>query len=427
MANERLKAALSERGMTAEQFAAAVNEHSRDRLHQELRCGDRLVRKWLSGAVVRPQLRHELAIEGVLGCAVEDVGLLSRRRPSRSEAAASNRGKRVPVDRRDFLVDSPVALVALGAPDVCSPPDGHLLAARLREVTRTLRASGDLVGGGALYEAAIRQLQLAQAGMRGARWPAAAERAVLAASGELAALAGWFAFDTRRYPAAERLYDRALRLGRVAGSTSVEVSAFASMSMLARADERYSEAVAVADCGRRAARDLDDRHLVALLHVRCALGWSRLRDQRMSDMHMHDAWSAFGEAQGEPAGWMSFFDVTELRSLTAAVHADLGRYAHAVRHAEQALLGYEDTFARNRAYCLARLAGYYLRMREPEQASHIASALLAMTPQVTSAYVRHLLREVRDEARPYASVPAARDFLERFEAVGSGGKDERAL
>jgi tetratricopeptide (TPR) repeat protein len=427
--NDRLRAALRERNLTAEQFAEAVNAHGRDHQRAELRCSDRLVRKWLSGAVARPQQRYAVAIEGVLGCPVEVVGLLSRRRTGqRALAGRADREGHDPVERRDFLLE-PLALVALGVPDMMAGPDGDALAGRLHEVTRTLQASGDLVGGGALYEAAVRQIKVAQAALRQARWRSATERAVLRGTGELAALAGWFAFDCRQYSAAERWYDRALRLARVTADPMLEARAFASLSMVARTDERYSEAITVARCAQRAARELasdsQSDHLHSLLHARIALAFSRLGERAQAERHIEAAWSALTAANGAPPQWLAFFDATELRSLTAATHADLRRYPDAVRQAEQAVLGYSDAFTRNRAYCLARLAAYYVRMREPTQAAAVGSALVAMAPQMTSAYVRNLLREFRDEVKPYAKVPAIRDFLDGYRSMNGRYEEEK--
>ncbi|MGY6025314.1 hypothetical protein [Streptomyces spinosirectus] len=71
------------------------------------------------------------------------------------------------------------------------------------------------------------------------------ERALYAAVGDLAASAGWFAYDAGQQQAATGLYNEALQAGMLAGDGMLQACVWSNLAMQARLLDRDQEALRI--------------------------------------------------------------------------------------------------------------------------------------------------------------------------------------
>ncbi len=121
--------------------------------------------------------------------------------------------------------------------------------------------------------------------------------------------------------------------------------------------------------------------------------------------------------------WLSPFDHATLASESALAYGDLGRYADALGHAEQALTLREDTRARSLALSRITLATVHVRRRDLDAAVAVGTDLLATSPSLGSVRVVHQLDILRDLLGEHGEYRPVGEYLARFDE----GRRARAL
>lgn len=111
--------------------------------------------------------------------------------------------------------------------------------------------------------------------------------------------------------------------------------------------------------------------------------------------------------------WVSWVDHRELQIMSGRCWTELRRPLRAVPILEQALAGYDDTHARDKALYLSWLAEAYLTAGEVDQAAAVTGQALALTNGVASVRPRKRLQSVLERLAPHCGNAAVDDALER--------------
>jgi tetratricopeptide (TPR) repeat protein len=119
-----------------------------------------------------------------------------------------------------------------------------------------------------------------------------------------------------------------------------------------------------------------------------------------------------GTHDEEPSAWVSHFNEGSLASEAARCMQQLGKPAHAQRHAERIIELRSADRTRSRAFGQLILIMTLIEQDEPERACAIARDVLDSTQSLSSYQVIQQLRDIQRLLEPYRANAAVRDFLE---------------
>lgn len=412
--NVRLEALLAEFGLTHQQLADEVNRTAEDMFGKANDCTDRHVRRWIAGDVQWPWARYLLPLQEIFGRSPEAMGFVPRKSsrvptpPLRPTPVKEQR----PVRRREFIAVGLATALGLDA----IPSAGRLGMSdveRIRGIVPALYTHDHALGGGALHEVAAQALRHVHHALNHCAYGERVERALYAATGDLAASAGWFAYDAGRQGEATSLYNEALQHGMLAGDGMLQARVWSNLAMQARLLDRDQEALRIGRAAVETRQAKGDPWLMALLHCRQAVGHARTGDRTRAERSLARAEAAYDRTRGEPAAWLSFLTPAELVGLAGAAHQALGRHERAQLLTGAALDMLEPRFERNRVYYTAQRAQALLDSGDIEQAVAEAGQASAIAGRVQSERIQGKLGDLRRELRRFAHVPAAADFLEQ--------------
>ncbi|WP_055567196.1 hypothetical protein [Streptomyces atriruber] len=418
--NTKLEALLTEFGYTHQQLSDEVNRIAEAVYGSTAQCTDRHVRRWIAGDVQWPWSRYLLPLQEVFGRSPEAMGFVPRR-SSRipNPPKRSTTGKeQPPVRRREFIAAGLAA--ALGLDTI--PSAGRLGtsdAERIHSIVPALYQHDHALGGGALYAVADDALQRVHFALNHCIYGDRVERQLYAATGDLAASAGWFAYDAGRQESATGLYNEALQAGMLARDGMLQARVWSNLAMQARLLGRDTEALRVGRAAIETRQAKADPWLMALLHCRQAVGYARTGDRVHAQRSLARAESAYDRGKGEPTAWLTFLTPAELTGLAGAAHQALGQHRRAQELTSSALGMLDGRFERNRVYYTVQSAQALLDGGELEHAAAEASRAAAIGQRVQSQRVQDKLRGLRTQMHRHAQVPAVADFLEQTRRTGA--------
>ncbi|WP_039938592.1 hypothetical protein [Streptomyces himastatinicus] len=198
--NARLEALLLEFGYTHQQLADEVNRIAEALLGKPRMCTDRHVRRWVAGDVQWPWAQYLLLLQEIFGRSPEAMGFVPRGKSSR----------------------------------VPSPPRRP-----------TPMRHDHALGGGALHTVATEALHRVRDAVNRCSYGERVEKQLYAAVGDLAASAGWFAYDAGHQREATTLYNEALQAAILARDGSLQARVWSNLAMQARLLGRDQEAVRI--------------------------------------------------------------------------------------------------------------------------------------------------------------------------------------
>ncbi|MER6690356.1 hypothetical protein [Streptomyces minutiscleroticus] len=412
--NAQLDALITEFGFSHQALADEVNQTAERMFGEPTLCTDRHVRRWISGDVQWPWSQYLLPLQSIFGRSAEAMGFVPRKSsrvpaPPRKPAETRDTSS---WGRREFIGAGLVATLGLDG----IPVNGRLGATdveRIRKVVPTLYRHDHALGGGALHGIAVHALQRVHHALDRCSYGDRMGRALYAAAGDLAASAGWFAYDAGHQEAATKLYNRALQAGILAGDGMLQARVWSNLAMQARFLQRHQEAVHIGRAAIESRQAKGNAWLMALLHCRQAVGHARMGDRVRAERSLARAETAYDRRSGQPPAWLSFLTAAELTGLAGAAHQALGRHGRAQDLTVAALDMLEPRFERNRVYYTAQHARALLDGGEIEQGVERAEQAFTLAGRVNSERIVGKLADLRGEARRFAHVPAAADFLER--------------
>jgi hypothetical protein len=420
--NTKLQELLTEFGYTHAQLADEVNQVAERLFGTPAQCTDRHVRRWISGDVQWPWLRYLLPLQEIFGRSPESMGFTPRR-TSRvpvlaPRPAAAPVKEHHPVRRREFIAVGLATVLGLDG----IPVQGRLGITdveRIRAIVPALYRHDHQLGGGALHDVAADALRRVQQALNQCSYGERVERLLYSAMGDLAASAGWFAYDAGRQEDAGRLYSQALQSGMLAADGMLQARVWSNLAMQARLLGRDQEALRIGRAAVDTRQAKNDPWLMTLLHCRQAVGYARTGERIRAERSLARAEKAYDRVQGQPAAWPSFLTPAEIAGLAGAAHHALGKYDRAEQLTADALAMLEPRFERNRVYYTAQRAQALLDGGRVEQAAAEAGTAVGLAGRVQSERVRDKVSALRHQMQRHAHVSTVADFLEQTRPRGA--------
>jgi transcriptional regulator with XRE-family HTH domain len=419
--NLTLRELMKARRLSQEKLAEEVCLAATKLSGETITCSARTVGRWVSGAVKWPWDRYRRPLEVVFGLAITDLGFVPP--PGYDDAMVRgislNSPLEPPVLRRTFILGLGTVLALPVLPTRGRLGLGDIDA--VQAASARLHTLDDRHGGAELAEVAARYVEHIEKSARSCSYGMAVQKALHTAIGDLAASAGWFAFDGGRQEAARLWWDRALRYAVLAGDPALQARIWSYMARQSCELGHGGEAVAIARVALDATRHRRDPRLSALLHSRVALGHSLTGEAGRAGQSLHRAdrlLDAFDRADSEP--WLMFMGPAEITGQAALVEYNLGAYGAAVERDEVALGMLSEGFARNGFAAQVSLARNRLAAGDADAAitaGHRALDVMGGDGVNSPRWGRHLARFVHD-AQQGAPAGAAQ-FAERYREVAA--------
>lgn len=331
------------------------------------------------------------------------------------------------VKRREFgKVAAAVTMTTAGLPF-----GAHIGSA---DAQRLLVAVDDLVeqdqqfGGGALVRTALAQLTHAKQTLDSASYDSAAGNAFASATGQLAALTGWLAYDSDLHQVARRCYADALALASEAADedlvTRTCLSAANQSIALARDGKGGGphHALKLIDRARVLMRGRPPGRIHALIAVREAQARRLLADRIGFGRAVATAWREMEQAGGfepleECPRWLRFVTPAEIRGHEARGYCDIGETRRGIKLLEAAVS--EEIGTRNAVHARSHAAMAHARLGDIPTAVAMAMPALAELENITSRRTLRILEPIRTTDHP-----AADEFRDRFEALDKAAPKE---
>jgi hypothetical protein len=281
-----------------------------------------------------------------------------------------------------------------------SSPYTRTVASRagVESVLQAFRAADRQVGGGYLYDAAIRYLTCEVEPELRKSTPAA-----YPAAAALTEMAGWMAHDAGHDGLAQRHFDRAVRLASSTGDVELTAHIHASVSHLAQVTGRPHEALQLAQAGREILRRKEHGPAIAArLHAMEARALASLAQRSECERMLFAAERTLDRRPSQaPSPWMSPFDHASLAGEASQCMEQLRQFAAAGRHCERAISLRGSGHVRSRAFSQLRLANILATQGEIDHACAIAVNAIASTAQLSSHRVSQLLHSLYAKLLPH--------------------------
>ncbi|MEV6324245.1 helix-turn-helix transcriptional regulator [Nocardia sp. NPDC051787] len=177
-------------------------------------------------------------------------------------------------------------------------------ARRLSDFAAYLGRQEQDIGGVALVETAVQALETAKHMLDACAFSKQTGRAFMSATGELATIAGWMAYDSELYPLARRCYADAFSLANQAGDDPLTAHVCMNTALLAVSRQHTGEAnphraLSLASRARELTRGHAPGRIHALIATREAQAHGVLGDRTAFGKAIATAWREFDFA----AGW----------------------------------------------------------------------------------------------------------------------------
>jgi hypothetical protein len=332
------------------------------------------------------------------------------------------------VKRREF--GKMATAVALTAPvwsfgEHIGPAD----AQRLLDGVDELEARDQLIGGGTLVRSALEKLAHAKHTLDNTTYTTATGNAFASATGQLAVLVGWLAYDSDLHPVARRCYADALALASEADDEHLIVhtclyAANQSIALARLGEGRPHHALKLIDRARTLVRGRPPGRIHALIAGREAQAQGVLGDRKEFERAIATAWRELEHAiDYEPLEecpqWLRFVAHSEIRGHEARGYADTGEIRKGIDLLDASARKERGT--RNAANDRAWAAATYARSGDVCAAVAVGTTVLDELENVASYRTLRVLEPVRRTEHP-----AAEEFRERFDALVGATRRETA-
>jgi tetratricopeptide (TPR) repeat protein len=328
------------------------------------------------------------------------------------------------VDRREFLaLTGPELLLPIYAWRLNSGPwnayqDGgrrQVSSALVEEVEQLVsirRKMDDEHGGGPLLEMLHCDLRFVTDLLKNGTYKGNIGRRLYAVAGELARLAGWTAFDSRRHAAAQQYYLAALRAAAATGDRALGVNVIGFMGIQAYSTSRTSDATQLMDVAVTEAKAAP-AVVQAMTWARAGRAYAKAGNAQAARQALNDASRHLARAtDGDTPSWAYWVDETRITKQVGSALFDLGDYSGATRELTTAVQASGDSYPRDRATWLGRIATAQLRTGNVEAGCESGrKAVDLLSGQVDSARGLGFLKAFRQELTAYEGTEAARDFV----------------
>lgn len=229
------------------------------------------------------------------------------------------------------------------------------------------------------------------------RYPASLERDYQRATGELAEIVGWLAYDAQDHDLVRRMNQEALFYTRLSGDRHIELLTLQNASMHAGTLGRVAEARSIAESVLEGGPTLSPR-VRALFLTRRARAMAQGGDDR--------AIATFGEVRSlfhagvddSDPPWAWWIDEREIAWHEAMAQWDLGASSAALEYFERSVAATAPAETRSQYLHKAYLLKAEVRMRSWSEATETLRQLGPLASEVASTRTSDLLRSVLSEA-----------------------------
>ncbi|ABD12247.1 DNA-binding protein [Frankia sp. CcI156] len=246
----------------------------------------------------------------------------------------------------------------------------------------------------------------------------------LLAFGQLAQMTGWLALDADHHAQARRYFTTTIYVAHESDEPGLAASALGYMSLQETYRGRRGPALSLAQTALASGTAGLTPLTKTMLGTRLARAQAGVGDQDGCRRTLDAARTDF-EAAGhrdEPM-WVSYVDEVEVAAQEGACLLELGQTGEAASALTQAiglLTQRTPHRIRDQVHYLSRLAKCHLKAGDVEQACQTAADALSLSEAIGSTRVALRLKEFADGLEPFGTVPAARDFGERFRLATAG-------
>ncbi|MYW01539.1 transcriptional regulator [Streptomyces sp. SID3343] len=276
-----------------------------------------------------------------------------------------------------------------------------------------LRLADDFLSGGDLIAPAFRELRQAIRLYRESSHSDEVGRALLAAIGELAQIAGWIASDAGQNAQAEKAYRLGISAARAAGDGTLTGNLIGSLSYHYANTQRPADAVTLAKAAVGTTGAAAPPRARALTHDRAAWAYTKAGNAQEAMKALGAAEAALTEhtdGVDEP-GYLYWVNSGELQVMEARAYTELRRPLRAVPLLTDVLSRYDVTHAREMALYLSWLAEAYVHANEPEQAAATAERMITLSADIASERTSERARVVLRNLQTIGEVPEVRQVL----------------
>ncbi|MGY4101580.1 helix-turn-helix domain-containing protein [Nocardia sp. R16R-3T] len=330
------------------------------------------------------------------------------------------------VRRREFgrLSAMAGAATVLGSWDITAAHQlGLSDARRLLDRVDELEQEDQRAGGAQLVSYAIEGLARAKNRLETCEFDLAAGDAYACATGELAVMTGWLAFDADMQPLARRCYSDAMALAGQADDPDLIAhtclyAANQSIALSASGQASPHHALKLIDRARHLMRGRPPGRIHALIAIRQAQAAALLEDRSAFGRAIATAWREVDQAvEHEPLEecppWLRFVNHAEVSGHEARGYGRVGQHAKAVELLEAA--AGERTSVRNTINARAWLASARAAAGDVNGALDEAFPVLDdLGSKISSPRTLKVLEQVRHVS---IALPRGADFDHQFDAL----------
>jgi len=242
------------------------------------------------------------------------------------------------------------------------------------------------------------------------------ERDLHSATGELAEVVGWLAYDAEAHDLCRRMNQESLYFTRLAGDKTIELLTLQNSSMHAAAEGRPREALHIANSVLEGDYKLSPR-VRALFLTRKARALAQSGDEsalrllpEIRDLYLN------GVSDADPA-WAWWFDDRELTWHEAMVQRDLGLSGEAIDHFERSVMAIPADEIRSQYVHRAYLLQSQVDNSTWEAGAQTVRQLIPLSREVASPRTAVILGSLSAQLKKHGKVPP--DFLEQFSMLSS--------
>jgi transcriptional regulator with XRE-family HTH domain len=291
----------------------------------------------------------------------------------------------------------------------------HRVEARVHH----LRHMDDFIGGGDSHALVTRELDATAALVRYGAYTERTGIRLLTVVGELCQLAGWVLDDAGQHDQAARYYLAGMHAAQAAGNTPLAANLLSTLSYQVANIGNPHDAVILARSAIRGAEGAATPLARALFWDRAAWACARAGDLPGCERALGAADEAYEQRNGgEEPGWVYWLDRGELDVMSGRCLTELDQPSRAEPLLRNAIAHYDLTHARETALYRSWLAQANIEAGEIEEACAEATCALDLTEGVNSTRATERVHTIRRALRPFADMPAVRDFEERYALVG---------
>jgi tetratricopeptide (TPR) repeat protein len=292
------------------------------------------------------------------------------------------------------------------------------LVDRLTAMIAELRKMDDVAGGGSVLALGQQHFGWVAGLLNEASYDDATGRKLHIALAELGQFCGWAAYDAGNFGLAQRYYIAGLRAAHTADDRPFGAHILATMANQAARQGQPAEAVTLIETALAGTRG---RALLAELHFRHAYAFATRSDTAACTAAISQARTQVEQLKpDDDPPWLYWLDPAAIAVGAGNCFLELGQADQAAVMLSEGIDQFSESFVRDRQIYMTCLADALTRpgkQRDLDAAAGLGMQSLDLAENLDSNTGTDHLGNLYYRMKPYAKVPAVRDFLERAKGL----------